>query len=96
MDKDVPEFTLIDGEKNSIYNNRLFHLRILELVEDVISGSDSIVLCHIKDHDGNTFIAELEKEDHEIALGKSLEFFIENEEYEVCNKIKSVLSKINS
>ena len=92
QNKPIPVFKLIDDNPLSVYNDVRFHNRIIELIEDSLNGGTSIILCHILNEDDYVIVAELEPDSYEIALTKSLEYYIENEDYEICAKIKKLLN----
>jgi hypothetical protein len=91
----VPEFYLEGEDASSMSNAVEFHDRILEFVEKNLSGEiNEITLCHFITMDGAVMTAKLPKNAYKQSIEKSMEFYIENENYEKCNRIKKLLEQI--
>jgi len=93
--EEIPEFYLEGEDAASIHNNIEFHSRVVSLISSYINGtSDITTLCYIYTIHGDVMTAELPPESFEQTIQKSLEFFIESEDYEMCNTIKNLIKKI--
>jgi hypothetical protein len=91
----VPEFYLDGEDASSMSNKEGFHDRILEFVEKNLSGEiNEITLCHLVTNDGTVMTAKLPRNAYKQSIQKSMEFYIENENYEKCDRIKKLLEKI--
>lgn len=91
----IPEFYLEGDDAASMSSTSEFHDRILEFVEKNLSGEiNEITLCHFITIDGTVMTAKLPKNAYRQSMEKSMEFYIENEDYEKCNKIKNLLKQI--
>jgi hypothetical protein len=91
----VPEFYLEGDDASSMSSTSEFHDRILEFVEKNLSGEiNEITLCHFITVDGTVMTAKLPKNAYRQSMEKSMEFYIENEDYEKCNRIKNLLKQI--
>lgn len=90
---EIPEFHL--EETGNVYDTSEFHERIIELIEKNLSGeSNETKLCFLITMDGTVMIADLPKNAYKQSILKSLEFYIENENYEMCTKIKTIIEKL--
>lgn len=89
----IPSFFL--EENTVVYNNTKFHERIIELIEKNLNGeSEETLLCHLITLDGTIMQADLPKNAYKKSIQKSLEFYIENENYEMCTKIKNIIKQL--
>lgn len=72
------------------------HIKIMDTVEFAYdNGVDSIEIVKvINNYRGVTFILCVTKDNWEDSLNKSLTHFIEQEEYELCDKVHKILKKI--
>jgi len=61
------------------------------IAEAIKDESDEIKLCEIKY--ANTYLT-VHKDAWSGSLAKAMDFYIENEQYEICGKIKNLISKI--
>ena len=61
------------------------------IAEAIKNKSDEINLCEIKY--ANTYLT-VHKDVWSGSLAKAMDFYIENEQYEVCGKIKNLILKI--
>lgn len=101
-DYNIPDFRIKVGSglsssniETRIIELEAFHRRIVHFVLDRTYGeSDNNILCYFVDEDGNKYTSILEKEGYEKSLNKSLEFFLEKENYENCIIIKKLLTLI--
>jgi hypothetical protein len=93
--EDIPEFYIGDDEVEGVCNTSGFHRRIIEFIEDYVSGIDyGTTLCYLISSDGTMRVADLHRESFDKSLKKSLEFFIEEEDYEACKQIKQLTEKL--
>lgn len=91
----IPEFYIEGDDASIIHNTNEFHGRIVELIETNLSGeSDESTLCHLIAEDGTIMVADLPRNAYKQSILKSLEFYIENENYEMCTKIKNLIEKL--
>jgi len=91
----IPEFYIEDFNAGSVYNTEEFHNRIVELIEGNLNGeSNDPTLCHLIADDGTIMVADLPRNAYKKSIMKSLEFYIENENYEMCDKIKNIIKKL--
>jgi len=92
---DIPEFYLEGEGEYSASNTFEFHDRILEFIENNLSGKiNEILLCYFISEDGTVMSAKLPRKAYKQSILKSLDFYIENEDYEKCKKIKKLLEQI--
>ena len=61
------------------------------IAEAIKDESDEIKLCEIKY--ANTYLT-VHKDSWSGSLAKAMDFYIENEQYEICSKIKNLITKI--
>jgi len=61
------------------------------IAEAIKDESDEIKLCEIKY--ANTYLT-VHKDAWSGSLAKAMDFYIENEQYEICGKIKNLITKI--
>ena len=61
------------------------------IAEAIKDESDEIKLCEIKY--ANTYLT-VHKDTWSGSLAKAMDFYIENEQYEICGKIKNLITKI--
>ena len=91
----IPEFYIEGDNPGSVSNTEEFHSRIIELIEDNLSGeSTETTLCHLIADDGTVMVADLPRNAYKQSILKSLEFYIEQENYEMCNKIKNLIEQL--
>jgi hypothetical protein len=91
----IPEFYIEGENASSIHNTNEFHNRIIELIEINLNGkSTETTLCHLITEDGTVMTADLPKHAYKQSILKSLEFYVEHENYEMCTKIKNLIEKL--
>lgn len=61
------------------------------IAEAIKNKKDEINLCEVKY--ANTYLT-VHKDSWSGSLAKAMDFYIENEQYEVCSKIKSLINKL--
>ena len=61
------------------------------ITEAFETNSDEIKLCEVKY--ANTYLT-VHKDNWSGSLAKTMDFYIENEQYEVCSKIKKLINKL--
>ena len=61
------------------------------ITEAFETDSDEIKLCEVKY--ANTYLT-VHKDNWSGSLAKAMDFYIENEQYEVCSKIKKLINKL--
>jgi hypothetical protein len=91
----IPEFYIENDDASSVYNTEGFHDRIIELIENNLKGeSIETTLCHLIAEDGTIMVADLPRNSYEKSIMRSMQFYVENENYEMCNKIKNLIEQI--
>jgi hypothetical protein len=90
---EIPEFYIeVTG---NVYHTEKFHERIIELIQENLSGeSNETKLCTLIAPDGTIMTADLPHNAYKQSLQKSLEFYIENENYKMCTKIKNIIEQL--
>ena len=70
-------------------------LMMKTLVSNIASGIkedlESVNIAEIKNHD---VIISVSKDEWKPGLEKAMEYYIENEQYEVCSKIKKLIKRL--
>ena len=73
-------------KKRQVYNS------LVEGVTEAFeTNSNEIKLCEVKY--ANTYLT-VHKDNWSSSLAKAMDFYIENEQYEVCSKIKKLINKL--
>jgi hypothetical protein len=89
----LPEFYLGDAE--DLNKTSEFHDRIVEFIEKNLEGKiNETTLCLLISTDGTVMTADLPPSAYKQSIQKSLKFYIENENYEMCTKIKNIINKL--
>lgn len=86
-------------EQDYLRNHKTqLHIKIMDTVEFAYDNDiDSIeVVKVINNFRGVTFVLCVTKNNWEDSLNKSLSHFIEEEEYELCDKVHKILKKISN
>lgn len=96
MKNEIPTFDLDTSNPDKLIDAIKFHYRIIEFVEcSLLENKDDDLLCFLVDSaNGSLMEARLPRSAFKQSLTKGLQFFIENEEYEICLKIKELLTKL--
>jgi hypothetical protein len=90
---EIPEFYI--EETGNVYDTEQFHERIIELIQRNLSGeTNETKLCLLITPDGTVMTADLPQNAYKQSIQKSLEFYIENENYEMCTKIKNIIEQL--
>ena len=91
----IPEFYIEGENASTVHNTYEFHNRIIELIETNLSGeSKETTLCHLISEDGTVMTADLPRNAYKQSILKSLEFYIEEENYEMCTRIKNLIEQL--
>ena len=91
----IPEFYIVDYDASSVYNTKEFHDRIIQFIEENLNKeSIETTLCHLIAEDGTIMVADLPRNAYEKSINKSMQFYVENENYEMCNKIKNIIEQL--
>lgn len=98
MDKAVPIFTINsrfeDIFDNPVVEEKEFYNRLLEFIETNLSSNyKTTVLCYLEDEEGNLSEATLEEEGYYKSLQKCINYYTEEERYEVCSRIIKLIEK---
>lgn len=96
MKSGIPTFDLDTRNPDKLIDAIKFHYRIIEFIEcSLIEENVDDLLCFLVDNiNGSLMEARLPKNAFKQSLTRGLHFFIENEEYEICTKIKELLKKL--
>jgi len=84
-------------EQDYLKNHKTnLHIKIMDTVDFAYDNDvDSIEIVKVVNtYRGVTFVLCVTKENWEDSLNKSLTHFIEQEEYELCDKVHKILKKI--
>lgn len=98
LQKGVPTFSY-NAESEDIFENPVieeieFFERLLDFIEtNLLSTYNTTLLCYLVDRDGNMSEATLEPEGYYKSLLKCKDFFEQEERYEECKKIKSLIEE---
>ncbi len=91
----IPEFHLSNDHEIPIQNIAEFHDTIISFIEiNIDKPLCEDILCHLILNDGSVMVAKLPKTEYKKSILKSMNFYIENENYEKCALIKKLLEKI--
>jgi len=85
---DVSNYINPDGE-NSLNTQIVKHVQ-----SALVNKNTPQYLCQFEDEHGATYNVTLDKKSWKKALNKSNEYFLKNEQYEICKTIKELLTKI--
>ena len=80
-----------ETEKNGRKKPKVYKSLVEGISEAVEANSNEIKLCELKH--ANTYLT-VHKKDWSSSLAKAMDFYIENEQYEVCSKIKKLINKL--
>lgn len=90
---EIPEFYI--EETGNVHDTVEFHERIVNLIEQNLNGeSVETKLCFLIAPNGTIMTADLHKNAYKQSIQKSLEFYIKNENYEMCTKIKNIIEQL--
>jgi hypothetical protein len=91
----IPNFSIDVDDVMLIADTSQFHDNIIDFIAKNISGEiNEIVLCHFITKDGTIMVAKLPKKAYKQALIRSINFYVEDEQYEKCNNVKQLLEKL--
>lgn len=95
---EIPHFEVHSNELASkhgpVIDVAAFYERMLEFIEFNLNSNFKIdILCYLVDEEGTVMEAKLEREGYLKSLLKSLEYYKEQEEYEVCEKITNLIKE---
>jgi hypothetical protein len=91
----IPKFSIDIDDAMLIADTSEFHDNIIEFIEKNIRGEiNEIVLCHFIAKDGTVMVAKLPKKAYKQAVIRSIDFYVEEEQYEKCNNVKQLLEKL--
>ena len=85
---DVSKYISSDGE-NSLNMQIVKHVQ-----SSLVCKNKTRHLCQFEDEDGATYNVTLDEKSWKKALNKASEYFLKNEQYEICKTIKELLTKI--
>ena len=96
MKNAIPTFDLDTKDPDKLIDAIKFHHRIIEFIECSLmeEGIDDLLCFLVDNNSGNLMEARLPRHAFKQSLSKGLVFFIENEKYETCTKIKELLKKL--
>tara|TARA_B110000908_G_C10213885_1_gene431717 strand:+ start:401 stop:709 length:309 start_codon:yes stop_codon:yes gene_type:complete len=77
-----------------IINQKGFYKRLVDFIEFNLKSNFEIdILCYLVDPDGSVMEAKLEEDGYSKSLLKSIEYYKENEEYEICKRISNLIKE---
>ena len=96
---EIPYFELLSDDffdpiEGPVKDKEGFYKRILEFIEFNLMSSYKIeILCYFVNSTGGVLEATLEHPGYYKSLKKCIEYYEEIEEYEKCNRIKSLIEE---
>jgi hypothetical protein len=73
----------------------IFNRHIIYHIEECMNGNiKHNLLCYFIDEQGNKYTSVLERDSWGTSLATINQYFIQIQEYETCNKIKKLISKL--
>ena len=96
MNKRIPTFTIREGASDlfetPVVEEDLFYERLVSFIEKNLTSSyNEKILCYLEDDEGAFSEATLEPEGYLKSLNKSIEYYCEEERYEICTHIKKLI-----
>ena len=90
MTRKIPIISLEDFEAKAKKPTMMRSL-VSSIADGIKDNLESVNIAEIKNHD---LIISVSKDEWKPGLEKAMEYYIENEQYEVCSKIKNLITKI--
>lgn len=98
MKSSIPTFTMRIGAEDlfetPVLEEEQFYKRLVQFIEtNLKSNYKELVLCYLEDDEGNFSEATLEEDGYFKSLNKCIEYYSEEEKYEICTHIKKLIEK---
>jgi len=90
MTRKIPIISLEDFEAKAKKPTMMRSL-VSNIADGIKDNLESVNIAEIKNHD---LIISVSKDEWKPGLEKAMEYYIENEQYEVCSKIKKLIKRI--
>ena len=90
MTRKIPIISLEDFEAKAKKPTMMRSL-VSNIADGIKDNLESVNIAEIKNHD---LIISVSKDEWKPGLEKAMEYYIENEQYEVCSKIKRLIKRL--
>jgi len=90
MTRRIPVISLEDFEAKAKKPTMMRSL-VSNIADGIKDNLESVNIAEIKNHD---LIISVSKDEWKPGLKKAMEYYIENEQYEVCTKIKKLIKRL--
>ena len=90
MTRKIPIISLEDFEAKAKKPTMMKSL-VSNIAEGIEDNLESVNIAEIKNHD---LIISVSKDEWKPGLEKAMEYYIENEQYEICSKIKKLIKRL--
>tara|TARA_B110000444_G_C18573508_1_gene470523 strand:+ start:233 stop:505 length:273 start_codon:yes stop_codon:yes gene_type:complete len=90
MTRRIPVISLEDFEAKAKKPTMMRSL-VSNIADGINDNLESVNIAEIKNHD---VIISVSKDEWKPGLEKAMEYYIENEQYEVCSKIKKLIKRL--
>ena len=90
MTRKIPIISLEDFEAKAKKPTMMRSL-VSNIADGIKDNLESVNIAEIKNHD---LIISVSKDEWKPGLEKAMEYYIENEQYEVCSKIKKLIERL--
>ena len=90
MTRRIPIISLEDFEAKAKKPTMMRSL-VSNIADGIKDNLESVNIAEIKNHD---LIISVSKDEWKPGLEKAMEYYIENEQYEVCSKIKKLIKRL--
>jgi hypothetical protein len=90
MTRKIPIISLEDFEAKAKKPTMMRSL-VSNIADGIKDNLESVNIAEIKNHD---LIISVSKDEWKPGLEKAMEYYIENEQYEVCSKIKKLIKRL--
>ena len=90
MNRKIPIISLEDFEAKAKKPTMMRSL-VSNIADGIKDNLESVNIAEIKNHD---LIISVSKDEWKPGLEKAMEYYIENEQYEICSKIKKLIKKL--
>tara|TARA_Y100000766_G_C18760398_1_gene533114 strand:+ start:464 stop:763 length:300 start_codon:yes stop_codon:yes gene_type:complete len=92
MTRKIPIISLEDFEAKAKKPTMMRSL-VSNIADGIKDNLESVNIAEIKNHD---LIISVSKDEWKPGLEKAMEYYIENEQYEVCSKIKKLIKRLQN
>jgi len=90
MNRKIPIISLEDFEAKAKKPTMMRSL-VSNIADGIKDNLESVNIAEIKNHD---LIISVSKDEWKPGLEKAMEYYIENEQYEICSKIKKLIKRL--